>query len=300
MLDAHLKSNVQVVSGAVGPSYWLELSVNGVVVSAMVDTGSQSTIVSRNFLHKVCRHLHDERKSVPKLESPSTKLRGKGGYIIDVVAQVNLTFSLEGKSIVTPVFVQPDSEQECMLGSNVIGAIGITVKCANSETVSVSMGNNSQACHVNLIQATSVSGMNDCYARAQIDAKSCRGQDLLFEPAHNELEPPGISATESLISVNSEGVAIVPVQNFQGVCVHLDSGTRLGTVRKCDLLDVEVNPSGVIKCDEVACAHVKAFSDESRRHNKLLEELNLARCKLKPHELAQLRQCYLSTRMCLH
>ena len=107
----------------------------------------------------------------------------------------------------------------------------------------------------------------------------------MFEPAHNELEPLGVSAIESLISVNSEGVAIVPVQNCQGVCVHLDSGTRLGTVRKCDLLVVEVNPSEVIKCDEVACAHVKAFSDESRRRDKLLEELILLGVNLNPTSL---------------
>ena len=290
LLDAHLKSNVQVVTGAVGPSYWLELSVDGVVVSAMVDTGSQSTIVSRNFLHKVCKHLHGEGKPVPKLESPSTQLRGKGGHPIDVVAQVNLTFSLDGKSIVTPVFVQPDSEQECLLGSNVIGAIGITVKRANGETVNVSVGNNPEAAHVNLLQATSIPGMKGCYARAQIGTESCRGQELLFEPAHDELEPLGVSAIESLISVNSDGVAVIPVQNFQGVCAHLDSGTRIGTVRKCDLSDIEVTPSKIAGCPEVACAHVKAFSgSEPRRHEKLLEELNLPKCKLNADELDQLK-----------
>ena len=39
LLDASLKSNVQVVTGAIGPSYWIEVLVEGIAVSAMVDNG---------------------------------------------------------------------------------------------------------------------------------------------------------------------------------------------------------------------------------------------------------------------
>ena len=56
--------------------------VEGVAVSAMVDTGSQSTIVSHSLLHKVFKHVEREGKLLPKLECPSTKLRGKGGHIL--------------------------------------------------------------------------------------------------------------------------------------------------------------------------------------------------------------------------
>ena len=93
LLDACLNSNVQVVTGSVGPSYWLEVLVEGVAVSAMVDTGSQSIIVSCSFLYKVFKHMEKEGKPWPKLECPSTKLRGKGGNTTDVTAQVKFTFS---------------------------------------------------------------------------------------------------------------------------------------------------------------------------------------------------------------
>ena len=42
------------------------------------------------------------------------------------------------------------------------------------------------------------------------------GQELLLEPAHDKLEPSGVSALESLISVDPEGLE---VQNYQGICV---------------------------------------------------------------------------------
>ena len=39
--------------------------------------------------------------------------------------QVSLLFSLSSKSISVPIFVQPDSEQPCLLGINAILALGI-------------------------------------------------------------------------------------------------------------------------------------------------------------------------------
>ena len=175
LLDASLKSNVQVVTGAIGPSYWIEVLVEGVAVSAMVDTGSQSTIVSRSFLHQVFKHMEREKKPLPKLEYPSTRLRGKGGHPIDVTAQVKFTFSVDGRSIVTPVFVQPDSEQDCLLGSNVLSGIGITVMRANGEPLTASSvdkpSSEPKIAHVNLVQAATIPGMKGCYVRAQIDTE---------------------------------------------------------------------------------------------------------------------------------
>ena len=42
-----------VVSRAVGPNLQFDISVEGVTVAAMVDTGSQATIISRSLLHEV-------------------------------------------------------------------------------------------------------------------------------------------------------------------------------------------------------------------------------------------------------
>ena len=47
---------------AVGPTLVIPLHIEGVPVKAMVDTGSQSTVISRTVLHKVGRHLHQQEK----------------------------------------------------------------------------------------------------------------------------------------------------------------------------------------------------------------------------------------------
>ena len=58
-----VESSVYVVTGAVGPSYWLLISVEGLSVSALVDTGSQSTIISRSLLHRVLLLLKKQGKT---------------------------------------------------------------------------------------------------------------------------------------------------------------------------------------------------------------------------------------------
>ena len=56
MLDT--TGSVQVVTGkAISPTMVVDVEVEGVLVSAVVDTGSQSTIVSPPFFHKVKRHF---------------------------------------------------------------------------------------------------------------------------------------------------------------------------------------------------------------------------------------------------
>ena len=71
-------STVNVVEGAVGPTLMLELSVEGLQVAAVVDTASNSTIISRSMLHDIKHHLQTQGKPMPQLELPCVPLYGKG------------------------------------------------------------------------------------------------------------------------------------------------------------------------------------------------------------------------------
>ena len=48
---------MNVVKGAVGPTLMLELFVEGLQAAVVVDTASNSTIISRPILHSIKRHL---------------------------------------------------------------------------------------------------------------------------------------------------------------------------------------------------------------------------------------------------
>lgn len=130
-------SSVNTLEGAVGPTLTIELDVEGVVVTAIVDTASNSTIISRcSLLHDIKRHLDAVGKSMPKLELPCVPLYGKDGTKgkpLDITAQVCLSYSCDGRKVTVPTFIQPESEQPCLIGMNVIPFLGITVRRANGK-----------------------------------------------------------------------------------------------------------------------------------------------------------------------
>ena len=57
-------------------SYWM--SMEEVIVATLVDTASQSTIISRSLLHKIFCYQKKLRNTLSVLERPCTKFKGRG------------------------------------------------------------------------------------------------------------------------------------------------------------------------------------------------------------------------------
>ena len=51
---------------AIGPILYLEVSIEGHPVKALVDTGAQSTILSQSMLHEIARHMKLQSRDLPK------------------------------------------------------------------------------------------------------------------------------------------------------------------------------------------------------------------------------------------
>ena len=66
---------------AVGPTFWLNVTVEGIPMDAILDSGSESTIISRHLLHQVFRHRGQLGVPEPKLKVPSVKRYGKDGKV---------------------------------------------------------------------------------------------------------------------------------------------------------------------------------------------------------------------------
>ena len=62
------------VSPTVGPTPHLCVEVEGVSVIALVDSGSQSTIILQPLLHKISKKLRSQGKPLPELLLPTVKL----------------------------------------------------------------------------------------------------------------------------------------------------------------------------------------------------------------------------------
>ena len=307
LLDSSVTSTVCAGEGtvpAVGPVLSLEVTIEGLPVRAMVDTGAQSTLISRATLRAIGRHLHQHGRPLPTLEKPTVKLYGKdgpgGGRQLTITAQVRLTFTVDGESVNVLVFVQPDSEQPCLLGMNALPSLGISVLRRNGEPVASTPNLcEPQVARVSLVDSIAIPSQKGRYLKVRVDCDAVLADDVLFEPCHGMLDSLGVCTHESLVHRSDDGTILVPVQNYQGVAVHLEAGAVLGGVRPlesdCNVLSLdEALCSPPIASDSCACpdsgsAAVRAVFPPPSRVAEILNALALPVTKLSRDQTSQLR-----------
>ena len=118
--DSDVVTTTAATSEAIGPVMYLKVEVKGVPVDAIIDCGSQSSIISRELLHKVGHALYREGKPLPTLARPMHMFSGKGGDELVITAKTTLTVLADGKAVNVPIFVQPNSNHPCLVGTNVL------------------------------------------------------------------------------------------------------------------------------------------------------------------------------------
>ena len=274
-------STVNVVEGAVGPTLMLDLSVEGLQVAAVVDTASNSSIISCSMLHEIKRHLQARGEPMPQLELPCVPLYGKEGTKgkpLDITAQVSLTFSCDGRRDTVPTFIQPENEQKCLIGMNVLPFLGITIRRANGKPLHAVVEHDVQ---VRLVQSTTIPSMKGRVVEAQLEnSDSFRGSELLFQPEHKVLDDLGVWTQESLITIQPDGRAFIPLQNFQVTSIKLDEGVHLGVASLCDIprqdepVKVTEPKQGNGAPLRSTCASVKALINTPERYERLRSVLD--------------------------
>ena len=217
---------------AIGPTIYLSIIIGGIPVEAMVDTGSQSTIISRSLLHKIGQKLRSQGEPLPVLEKPSSHLFGKdgagGGRELTITAQLQVKVEADGESAYVLVFVQPFSEQECLLGMNVLPALGLVITRANGEPLITKQESNSKIANIRILKSVSNPSLKGCFVEVGMECvdSDLVGTDVLFEP---KLKSYGLDSHESLVKVQDNGLL---VQNTDGGCsINLVEGMEIGVLK---------------------------------------------------------------------
>ena len=293
---------------AVGSTLEMEVSIEGVPVKALIDTGAQSTIISRKTLHAIAQHLKHKGCSLPVLEKPMVRLFGKaskgGNCELTITAQLSLTFTADERSVAVPTFVQPDSEQDCLLGVNVLPLLGISVVRSNGETILAPKTEKPTEevtiAKIRLVESVTLPSWKGRILKARLTGcqTSTPSKDLLFQPSQEVLRPLGVCVEESLISPPDDGTTVwVPVENYQGMSVHLEAGSELGVVTSLTEAVVPCEAGGVAPAgpegddrDTSFMAPVKALENTPERVEKVIQSLDLSTDDLSPEEVIQLRE----------
>ena len=120
---------------------------------------------------------------MPELELPGITFYGKSGAPLEITARVSLSISVDGKPVKAPVFIQPHSEQDCLLGSNVLGPLGVTVRRASGETIGTTLQapQEPEVAAVKLVQTVRVPRKTGVFVEAEVEGRCREGEALVFE-----------------------------------------------------------------------------------------------------------------------
>ena len=216
------------------------------------------------------------------------KFYGKGGEQLTITARTQLNVEADGKSVIVPVFVQPDSSQACLLGSNVLMHLGVIVQRANGNPVKLVGGEISQS-QIRLVQAVSVPSGKAKFVEATLDVPLITGEELVFEPCTETFNRHTLVAPDALVTLHSDGKVLVPIEKYEALTVRLESDTVLGQVIRPNKVADPVVGSDRTESLQVE-AEVACTVEERRR--KLIEvlELNPSSGGLTTGQFEQLKQ----------
>ena len=292
LLSENAQVNVVTACGevaAIGPTLVLNIVIEGEPVEAMVDSGSQSTIVSRETLHRIGRRLARQGQPLPLLETVSgIKLWGKDGkYQLNITAKVTLTMEAGGRAVKVPVFIQPDSQQPCLLGMNAAPALGIAFFDARGTALRQQPSLSSPRAKVSLVQASIVPSQKGLFLEGQVEGFVQEGHEVLFEPDLEGLGAQGLGAIDSLLTIDREGRVFIPVQNTQQATVKLEPGLQLGAIEPYN------SEPPTVSAGVHAISAVVETEQSGERKGQLRKLLNFPEAGLSASELGQLQQTVL-------
>ena len=226
---------------------------------------------------------------------PTVRLYGKDGpngiNQLPITAQVDLRLQMNGETIIVPVFVQPDSTQECLLGTNASIPLGFKFTDGKGKPLRTDLepDPNPSVARVSLIKATTIPSQKSCLLKARVTGEHCSGKQFIFESENAQLQPLDVCTSDSLVTMRDGGTVFIPVHNFSNHSIRLPSDTESGTLEPFSK-SLTSDPVHDATCAKVLVdgpgCHEK---DNGDCFAKLLSMLDLSKCDCSTEQLGDLK-----------
>lgn len=167
---------------------------------------------------------------------PTVRLYGKDGPSgvnqLPITAQVDLRLQMNGETVTVPVFVQPDSTQECLLGTNASIPLGFKFADGNGKPLRTDPepDSNPSVARVALIKATTIPSQKGCLLKGRVTGEHSPGKHFIFESENTQLQSLGVCTSDSLVTMRDGGTVFIPVYNFSNHSIRLPNDIEFGTV----------------------------------------------------------------------
>ena len=133
-----------------GPAVYSEVTVNGVNVTALINTGSPVSIMSLKKAIQILALRKGEFSSpqkwketmIAQFQTPTVTLRSYSGDALNVVAQLPIILGQGDQEVSSVILIQKDAPQDLLIGTDLQPALGymLTVKKSGNQEV-VLLGN---------------------------------------------------------------------------------------------------------------------------------------------------------------
>ena len=217
---------------------------------------------------------------------PTVRLYGKdgpnGAHQLRITAQVDLLIKANGETITLPVFVQPDSSQECLLGTNAAIPLGFKFTDGKGKPLRCSLEpcSDPSVARVSLVQTALIPSRKGRFLKSRATGEQIRvpGEQFLFESENSQLEGLGLCTSDSLVTTCDGETVFIPVYNLPcdtefGVLEPFSGSTTSPSVESGVCASVLVDGPGYHK---------------EERASKLLRLLDLSKCDCSSEQLGDL------------
>ena len=280
---AQAYAGVDSVTGAVGPLYYAEVTIESTPVEAMIDTGSSATILSFALFKRIGKAA---KISAQELLRPDIVLRDYNQRPIPVGAKIELTFRWKDRAVTTPVYIQSDlaAGEPCLLGTNVVGPLELMKKDTGvQERERAPRDVTLKEAAVRLVGVSRVPARCAMIAPAVVQSKHLPENPLLFAPDPQLVARTGLQMEDAMLAPDGEGQVLLLIQNPTSVAVKLDPETVMGDVE-------EISEVTQMPADEVAVRMVSSDAYDGPRLEKLMQAIKICH-HLSDHEAKLIRAC---------
>lgn len=288
---------------ALGPTPMSQITLDSVLVEALLDTGSPISIVSLEFYLKVAAQNRKPDQSPAEwgkevcenLKPTTVSLRSYGGDELEIVSQVTCHLGRDGYQVKTVLQVQRGAPVDLLLGTDVLSQLGFSLMQTSKQGPATDLLNpNSKitvlgsvqptqqdgsgvvasqqepktrvtngSARVKLIQAARVPAQHSKLIRVDVVDPDFESETCLFEPEHHVLEQRGLAMADAVVEIADSKGMTLLITNHGTEPVTLECGEVLGNLQPATLVEDGDQIDGTMEVEPHSTPCVAALQGET-------------------------------------
>ena len=234
-----------------------KIVINQSIIHALVDSGSASTIISKDTFKRL-------NLDTNITTNESTKLTAANGSEVSVLGRVSLDFELDNENFSYQFLIAEFDDIDCILGSDFLEEFDVAIKFGKGimqigkHKIKLQRQSKSRVCRIKLSETITLPPNSEVITGGHFDGQTTKS-DFVLEPLKH-LSQKGILICRALVNTDRNEIPL-SLLNVTDSKLKVKKGTFVGNVRKADII-TEVLPKQSSSPDNFP-EHLQPLLDEA-------------------------------------